>query len=77
MHLLVIARRQGADYRLACAASQQKRRADVRFGSKADMCTAKRHVRFPPTATSIASCDMSALGQKRTSGNGLPSALLL
>jgi hypothetical protein len=51
MHLLVKKpQRQGADYRLACAASQQKRRADVRFGSKADMCSAKRHVRFTPNS---------------------------
>src|SRR5262249_32778690 len=27
---------------------------NVRFGSKADMCSAKRHVRFTPIATSIA-----------------------
>jgi hypothetical protein len=25
-------------------------RADVRFGSKADMCAAKRHVRFTPNS---------------------------
>ena len=29
-----------------CAAQQ----ADVRFGSKADMCSAKRHVRFTPNS---------------------------
>jgi hypothetical protein len=47
MHLLVKKRqRQGADYRLACAASQQKRRADVCFGSKADICGAATHVCF-------------------------------
>jgi hypothetical protein len=40
---------------------------DVRFGSKADICDAKAHVRFtPPIATLIAHFRMSALGQKRT-----------
>src|SRR5262245_14032238 len=40
---------------------------DVRFGSLADMCSAKGHVRFTPE--SDINCDimgMSALGQKRT-----------
>jgi len=27
-----------------------RRRSDVRFGSKADMCSAKRHVRFTPNS---------------------------
>src|SRR5262245_18259038 len=38
--------------------------AHVRFGSKADMCTARSHVRFPPIATSIAFFGMSALCKK-------------
>src|SRR5215471_3889393 len=33
-----------------CAASQQDRRVQVRFGSKADMCAAISHVRFGPIA---------------------------
>jgi hypothetical protein len=41
-------------------------RYNVRFGSQADMCAAKSHVRFTPIATTIAHFDMSAMGQKRT-----------
>jgi hypothetical protein len=43
--------------------------ADVRFGSKADIRTAKRHVRFTPDSdreSEIPQKAMSALGQKRT-----------
>jgi len=40
----------------------------VRFGSKADICGAKGHVRFtPPKRTRALRQTMSALGQKRTS----------
>ena len=38
---------------------------DVRFGSKADMCSA-RHVRFTPKRTCAPQLGMSALCQKRT-----------
>jgi hypothetical protein len=39
----------------------------VRFGSKADICGAKGHVRFtPPKRTRALRQTMSALGQKRT-----------
>src|SRR5262245_24798381 len=31
-------------------ASQQKRPAHVRYGSKADICSAKKHVRFTPNS---------------------------
>src|SRR5262245_29215771 len=41
-------------------------RPDVRFGSKADICTAPAHVRFTPIATLIAFFGVSPLGQKRT-----------
>jgi hypothetical protein len=37
----------------------------VRFGSKADICSAPTHVRFTLKATSIAFFGMSALGQWR------------
>ena len=56
---------------------------DVRFGSKADMCGAKRHVRFTPNSdresefpqtvmfalkrTRAVQLGMSAMGHKRTS----------
>jgi len=42
-------------------------RHDVRFGSKADMCGAKRHVRFTPESDIDCVFGMSAMGQKRTS----------
>ena len=43
------------------------RPGDVRFGSKADMCAAKGHVRFTPeSGTCALQLGMSALGQKRT-----------
>ena len=35
---------------------------NVRFGSKADMCGAKRHVRFTPEATFSRAIGMSAKG---------------
>src|SRR5262249_32204299 len=38
----------------------QKNRSDVCFGSKADICGAKGHVRFTPIATPNASIRMSA-----------------
>jgi hypothetical protein len=40
-------------------------KAHVRFGSKADICSAKRHVRFTPKSGHVNKL-MSALGQKRT-----------
>ena len=44
--------------------------AHVRFGSKADICSAKEHVRFTPESGHVR-CKtlMSALCQKRTSGH--------
>src|SRR5215475_9242521 len=47
-------------------ASQKNRTFNVRFGSKADSCSATRHVRFTPE--SEIKCDISnaAKGQKRT-----------
>src|SRR5262245_55519675 len=68
-------------------AFQHCRARDVRFGSKADMCGAKRHVRFTPNSdrksglplyrrkrTCAAHKLMSALGQKRTSRDLIRSA---
>jgi hypothetical protein len=46
---------------------QHEMLADVRFGSKADMCAAIGHVRFTPERTCAVQPGMSALGQKRTS----------
>ena len=43
--------------------------AHVRFGSKADICSAKEHVRFTPKADMCSATLMSALCQKRTSGH--------
>jgi hypothetical protein len=40
----------------------------VRFGSKADMCGAKRHVRFTPNSDIDCAFRMSTKGQKRTPG---------
>src|SRR5262245_1472272 len=42
-------------------------RNNVRFGSKADMCGAKRYVRFTRESDIKWTYRMSALGQKRTS----------
>jgi len=39
---------------------------NVRFGSKADMCGAKRHVRFTPNSDIDCVFGVSTLGQKRT-----------
>jgi hypothetical protein len=39
---------------------------NARFGSEADMCGAKGHVRFTPEATLSAFIQMSAMGRKRT-----------
>src|SRR5262245_44572204 len=44
-------------------------RFDVRFGSEADICSAKCHVRFTPNSdreSGFPQAVMSALGQKRT-----------
>ena len=40
----------------------------VRFGSKADICSAKRHVRFTPNSDIDCAFRMSTKGQKRTPG---------
>jgi hypothetical protein len=40
---------------------------NVRFGSKADMCAAKPHVRFTPNSDRESGHPQTALGQKRTS----------
>jgi hypothetical protein len=41
--------------------------SDVRFGSKADICSAKAHVRFTPQKrTLFGGSRMSAMCQKRT-----------
>src|SRR5262249_53240636 len=48
-------------------ASQKNRTFNVRFGSKADMCSAKRHVRFTPNSdreSGIPQKAMSALPPK-------------
>ena len=50
-------------------ASQQISAADVRFGSKADICGAQRHVRFTPNSdrkSGLPQRGMSALPRKRT-----------
>jgi hypothetical protein len=39
-------------------------RSNARFGSKGDMCAAKRHVRFTPK--SDIHCAFRRVGQKRT-----------
>jgi hypothetical protein len=39
--------------------------ADVRYGSKADICAAKRHVRFTPKRTCAAQLGMSAMANSR------------
>jgi hypothetical protein len=46
-------------------------RLDVLFGSEADICSAKRHVRFPQKQTCGAK-GMFGLGQKRTFGAAKP-----
>ena len=44
----------------------------VRFGSKADMCSAQAHVRFTPRKRhQMRHSGMSALGQKRTFGGAV------
>jgi len=51
------------------AVKARRRRAtpNVRFGSKADVSSAKRHVRFTPKATLNATYGISALGKQWTS----------
>jgi hypothetical protein len=44
-------------------ASQQNRTFNVRFGSLADICSAKEHVRFTPNSDIDCVIRMSALGQ--------------
>ena len=55
----------------ARASAKRATGSGVRFGSKADMCSAKGHVRFTPENGHVWRTSMSALCQKRTFGRHL------
>ena len=55
----------------SCVNTSASRAANIRFGSKADICSAKRHVRFTRKRTFGGSVEMSAKCHKQTHGCGV------